>query len=130
MPLELLETGKFCTPKFTFRRLIGEGQEKGEIATQQRHPSSVTASNTAPKILPEIGITRRQSYTFKAIEAVPEEKFENMRQGERTDIKPSANWREVVSHGGDRPSKKDSNFDQAILPDGISQAGSSRGADS
>lgn len=64
-------------------RLIREGQEKGEIARQDtggtgsNQYASVPGGNTC-KNLSDVGVTRKQSFTFKAIEAVPEEKFENI----------------------------------------------------
>lgn len=58
-------------------QLIIEGQEKGEIASQAYHQSSVPSGNTANiKTLSDIGITRKESSTFKQIASIPDDLFE------------------------------------------------------
>jgi hypothetical protein len=39
---------------------INAGQERGEVATADRHPGSVRASDTAPATLDNLGVTRRR----------------------------------------------------------------------
>jgi ParB family chromosome partitioning protein len=50
--------------------LIQEGQTNGEIKTQ------ATAKSSSIKELDDIGIDKKDSYTFKQIASIPEEKFE------------------------------------------------------
>jgi len=61
-------------------KLIKEGQDNGEIARQDRGGANikngVSDGNTVPKTLSDIGLTRKQSHTFKLIESIPEEQFE------------------------------------------------------
>ena len=59
-------------------QLIKQGQESGEIASQERHAQnvSVASCNTAPKTFDEIGIERTQAHRFKAIAEIPEEVFD------------------------------------------------------
>ena len=40
--------------------LVDEGQQRGEIARQDRHPGSVLAQDTAPATLTDLGITRQR----------------------------------------------------------------------
>ncbi len=47
-------------------------QERGELATQDRHPGSVPNGNTAPATLPEIGLTRKQAMEAKRLAAAGE----------------------------------------------------------
>lgn len=56
--------------------LIKDGQRDGEIATQKDgRPISVPQGNTY-KTLSDIGITRKESSTFQAINSIPEQVFE------------------------------------------------------
>jgi len=60
-------------------RLIDEGQQRGEIATQQIHGKGIQTSvtnNDTHKTLSELGITRNESSQFKKIAELPEEIFE------------------------------------------------------
>ena len=60
-------------------RLIREGQERGELASQKEHgrgiQSSVPEANTR-KTLSDIGLTRKQSSVYQKIADIPEEQFE------------------------------------------------------
>lgn len=61
-------------------RLIREGQAAGEIASQNtggnifKHDRE---SDLKPQTLSDLGLTPRQSHTFKMIESIPEEQFES-----------------------------------------------------
>lgn len=60
-------------------RLIREGQDKGEIASQSEHGKGIQASVTnkdTRKTLTDIGITRNESSTFQKIADLPEDLFE------------------------------------------------------
>lgn len=62
-------------------RLIREGQENGEIASQKRGGANIAngvGSVDTVKTLSEIGITRDQSSTYQKIERIPKETFENL----------------------------------------------------
>ena len=60
--------------------LVKEGQKSGEIATRKVHgkgiQSSVPQGNTR-KTLEEIGISRKQSSTYKQIAEIPEKEFDS-----------------------------------------------------
>jgi len=72
-------------------QLIKNGQEQGEIASQDKHPGSVPKGHTAPKTLDEVGITRKQSSMFKTIAEIPEEKFENYIAEKKTAVDNAVN---------------------------------------
>jgi phage N-6-adenine-methyltransferase len=72
-------------------QLIKEGQERGEIASQDKHLGSVPKGHTAPKTLDEVGITRKQSSMFKTIAEIPEEKFENYIAEKKTAVDNAVN---------------------------------------
>lgn len=59
-------------------RLIKEGQERGEIATQQtgRGDSVKCTQEEHIKTLSDIGLTRKQSSVYQKIAGIPEDKFE------------------------------------------------------
>ena len=61
-------------------KLIKEGQEKGEVATQNNNPGSFTGikdSNTRkPKTFSEVGLTPRQSMDYQTIANMPKGDFE------------------------------------------------------
>ena len=57
----------------------------GEIATQAIHKSSVPQGDTAPKNISEIGLSRKQSSTFKQIADIPGADFENYVTEKKTD---------------------------------------------
>lgn len=60
-------------------KLIKEGQEKGEIASQNNHGKGIQSSVNnydTRKTLLDIGITRNESSTFQRIADIPEEIFE------------------------------------------------------
>lgn len=61
-------------------RLIQEGQERGELASQSEHgkgiQSSVPNVNTR-KTLSDIGLTRKQSSVYQKIASIPEAQFES-----------------------------------------------------
>jgi hypothetical protein len=57
-------------------QLIKRGQERGEIATRNRHPGSVGADDTAPATLDELGLTRDESSQFTKLALIPDEDFE------------------------------------------------------
>lgn len=58
-------------------QLIKEGQDNGEIAKKSENQSNlVTDGNKVKKTLDEIGISRKESSTFKTIASIPEERFE------------------------------------------------------
>jgi len=61
-------------------RLIQEGQERGELASQNKGGANI--SNGVPerntvKTLSDIGLTRKQSSVYQKIAGIPEDKFEN-----------------------------------------------------
>jgi len=63
-------------------RLIHEGQERGEVASQNNHPGgnfSIKDTNTKKgiKTLSDIGLTPHQSMDYQTISRMPEEAFEN-----------------------------------------------------
>jgi len=72
-------------------KLIEEGQENGEIASQQsnRRYDIVPKEDyiEKPKTLPELGISRNESSTFKAIYSIPEEIFESFIEQKKEDAK-------------------------------------------
>jgi hypothetical protein len=59
--------------------LIKEGQESGELATQQKHGKGIQSSvqpDDTRKTLSDIGISRNQSSIYKQIAGIPEKEFE------------------------------------------------------
>jgi phage N-6-adenine-methyltransferase len=72
-------------------QLIKEGQKRGEIASQEKHPGSVPKGHTAPQTLDEVGITRKQSSIFKTIAEIPEESFENFISEKKTAVDNAIN---------------------------------------
>ncbi|MEN6569027.1 MAG: MT-A70 family methyltransferase [Rikenellaceae bacterium] len=81
-------------------KLIQEGQQRGEIATQERHPGSVPAGYTVPATLPEIGISRKESSTAKNLLNISDEVFEEKINEFKENSKPltkTALLREVAS---------------------------------
>ena len=50
--------------------LVDEGQARGEIARQDRHPGSVTSQDTAPVTLPDLGITRQRLHEARKLEGL------------------------------------------------------------
>lgn len=59
-------------------QLIKEGQEKGEIATSGNPDFTIVPSghNSIPKTLSDLGISRKESSTFKQIASIPDDLFE------------------------------------------------------
>lgn len=51
---------------------LRKAQDAGQLATQERHPNSVRASDTAPTTLPEIGIPRQRASEMKRLAEVGE----------------------------------------------------------
>ena len=57
-------------------KLIQEGQERGEVATQGENRYTMQEHLQPAKKLSDIGINAKQSMTYKAIASIPEETFE------------------------------------------------------
>jgi N6-adenosine-specific RNA methylase IME4 len=58
-------------------KLIQEGQKRGEIRKPNEPDSMYVPGGDIPKTLDEIGISRKESSTFKTIADIPEEVFES-----------------------------------------------------
>jgi hypothetical protein len=76
------EDGRLLPVQRIIGQLVKEGQKDGTITTREdnlKRGPEVTEGNigdTVPKTLVDLGLTRRQSSTFKMIANIPEEKFE------------------------------------------------------
>jgi phage N-6-adenine-methyltransferase len=75
-------------------QLIKNGQEQGEIATQETGGNIfkyAKEEHIKPKTLSEVGITRKQSSMFKTIAEIPEKKFENYIAEKKTAVDDAVN---------------------------------------
>jgi phage N-6-adenine-methyltransferase len=75
-------------------QLIKNGQEQGEIATQETGGNIfkyAKEEHIKPKTLSEVGITRKQSSMFKTIAEIPEKKFENYIAEKKTAVDNAVN---------------------------------------